>query len=242
MNVVRVNVVRVLVVDDQPVIRAGLRALLGAADDLRVVGEAGDGAAAVSMARELGPDVVLLDLGMPGVGGIDATLQLTRSTPAARVLVLANQVSDESVRGAFQAGAAGLLLKTSSPREILSSVRSVAAGASVLPYSVMRRLMSRPAPHTRLPRVAELRGKVASLGESEVKVLALVAAGMSNKEISGALHLSLTSVKTYVSRILRRLGLENRTQAAILAYELGLSCEQAGIGSGRPVLVGPDES
>ncbi|MCF3123163.1 response regulator transcription factor [Streptomyces arenae] len=243
------NVVRVLVVDDQPVMRAGLRALLGAADDLVVVGEAADGAEAVSMARELAPDVVLLDLRMVGVGGIDATLQLTRSTPSARVLVLTNHDSEEAVLGAFRAGAAGLLLKTSTPREIVSSVRSVAAGASVLSYAVMQRLISRPVSRARIPRVAELAQKVASFGESEVKVLALVGAGMSNKEISEALHLSLTSVKTYVSRILRRLGLDNRTQAAILAYELGLSPEEGeregqrgGCGGARPALVGPGGS
>ncbi|MFE0172455.1 response regulator [Streptomyces sp. NPDC059002] len=228
----RMNVVRVLVADDQPVIRAGLRTLLGAADDMVVVGEACDGAEVVSMARELVPDVVLLDLRMPGVDGIDATIQLARSTPSARVLVLTNYDTDEAVLAAFEAGAAGLLLKTSSPRELLSSVRSVAAGASVLSHSVMKRLMTRPAPRARLPRVAELAGKVASFGEGEVKVLALVGAGMSNKEISEALHLSLTSVKTYVSRILRRLGLENRTQAAILAYELGLSGGVDGGGAG----------
>lgn len=174
------NVVRVLVVDDQPVIRAGLRALLGAADDLVVVGEAADGAEAVGMARELAPDVVLLDLRMPGVGGIDATLQLARSMPSARVLVLTNHDSDEAVLDAFRAGAAGLLLKTSTPREIVSSVRSVAAGASVLSYAVMKRLVGRTAPVTRIPRVSELAAKVASFGESEVKVLALVGAGMSN--------------------------------------------------------------
>lgn len=219
------NVVRVLVADDQPVIRAGLRALLGAADDMVVVGEASDGAEAVSMARELVPDVVLLDLRMPGVSGIDATIQLTRATPSARVLVLTDHESADTVVAAFEAGASGLLLKSSSPREIISSVRSVAAGASVLSYSVMKRLISRPAPRARLPEVAELAGKVASFGAGEVKVLALVGAGMSNKEIAGTLHLSLTSVKTYVSRILRRLGLDNRTQAAILAYELGLSVD-----------------
>ncbi|WP_234362811.1 response regulator [Streptomyces formicae] len=219
------NVVRVLVADDQPVIRAGLRALIGAADDMVVVGEASDGAEAVSMARELVPDVVLLDLRMPGVSGIDATIQLTRATPSARVLVLTDHESADTVVAAFEAGASGLLLKSSSPREIISSVRSVAAGASVLSYSVMKRLISRPAPRARLPEVAELAGKVASFGAGEVKVLALVGAGMSNKEIAGTLHLSLTSVKTYVSRILRRLGLDNRTQAAILAYELGLSVD-----------------
>ncbi|MFJ2771172.1 response regulator [Streptomyces sp. NPDC087300] len=234
------NVVRVLVADDQPVIRAGLRALLGAADDLVVVGEASDGAEAVSMARELAPDVVLLDLRMPGVGGIDATIQLTRATPRARVLVLTNHDTDEAVVAAFEAGASGLLLKTSSPRELISSVRSVAAGASVLSYSVMKRMISRPAPRARRarpPEVVELAGKVASFGAGEVKVLALVGAGMSNKEIAEALHLSLTSVKTYVSRILRRLGLDNRTQAAILAYELGLSADE-----GEGLVAGEGES
>ncbi|MFD6435332.1 response regulator [Streptomyces venezuelae] len=234
--------VRVLVVDDHPVIRAGLRALLGAAEDLLIVGEAGDGAAAVSMARELAPDVVLLDLLMPGVDGMDATLQLTRCMPSARVLVLTNHGSDDTVRGALQAGAAGLLAKTSTPREIVTSVRSVASGASVLSYAVMQRLMSRPTSPPRIPRMTELAGKVESFGEGEVKVLALVGAGMSNKEISEALHLSVTSVKTYVSRVLRKLGFDNRTQAAILAYELGLSadCPEA-----RPAvagLVATDES
>ncbi|MFF4408764.1 response regulator [Streptomyces sp. NPDC001262] len=214
--------IRVLIVDDQPVIRTGLRTLLAMAEDLTIVGEAGDGAEAVSVTRELEPDVVLMDLDMPNVGGIDATLQLLRIAHPPKVIILTTFNTNDAVLGALEAGASGFLLKTASPQELTSSIRSVASGASVLSFDVLRRVTSRSAARTPV-RVRDLNRKLALLRETELKVLALVGGGLANQEIAKALNLSLTSVKTYVSRILNTLGMNNRTQAAILAYDLGFA-------------------
>ncbi|WP_414166674.1 response regulator [Streptoverticillium reticulum] len=214
--------IRVLIVDDQPVIRTGLRTLLAMAEDLTIVGEAGDGAEAVSVTRELEPDVVLMDLDMPNVGGIDATLQLLRIVHPPKVIILTTFNTNDAVLGALEAGASGFLLKTATPQELTSSIRSVASGASVLSFDVLRRVTSRSAARTPV-RVRDLNRKLALLRETELKVLALVGGGLANQEIAKALNLSLTSVKTYVSRILNTLGMNNRTQAAILAYDLGFA-------------------
>ncbi|MEV3860743.1 response regulator transcription factor [Streptomyces sp. NPDC050095] len=223
--------VTVLVVDEEPVVRAGLRALLDEAGDIAVVGEAGDGAEAVSAARALGPDVVLLDLGLSGrtgIDGFDTTARLARGVPAPHVLVLAPRATGggdgggDAVLRALEAGAAGFVLKASGPGELAAAVRAVASGAGVLSRPVLRRLAARSAARRAVATGERVR-RVDELGESELRVLALVGSGMSNREIGEALHLSVTSVKTYVSRILRRLELGNRTQAAILAHELGLA-------------------
>ncbi|MFI7338238.1 response regulator [Streptomyces sp. NPDC050085] len=226
--------VTVLVVDEEPVVRAGLRALLDEAGDIAVVGEAGDGAEAVSAARTLGPDVVLLDLGLSGrtgIDGFDTTARLARGAPAPHVLVLAPRATGggdgggdggDAVLRALEAGAAGFVLKASGPGELAAAVRAVASGAGVLSRPVLRRLAARSAARRAVATGERVR-RVDELGESELRVLALVGSGMSNREIGEALHLSVTSVKTYVSRILRRLELGNRTQAAILAHELGLA-------------------
>lgn len=213
---------RVLIVDDQPVIRTGLNTLLSTAEDLTIVGEAGDGAEAVSVTRELEPDIVLMDLDMPNVGGIDATLQLLRIANPPKVIILTTFNTNDAVLGALEAGASGFLLKTATPQELISSIRSVAAGASVLSYDILKRVTGRSAARAPL-RVRDLSRKLAILREGELKVLSLVGGGLTNQEIAEALSLSVTSVKTYVSRILSRLGLNNRTQAAILAYDLGIA-------------------
>ncbi|MEU2874745.1 response regulator transcription factor [Streptomyces olivoreticuli] len=216
------TVTRVLIVDDQPVIRSGLHTLLGTTDDLDVVGEASDGAEAVSAARKLQPDIVLMDLEMPNVGGIDATLQLLRIENPPKIIILTTFNTNDAVLGALEAGASGFLLKTVNPQELITSIRSVAAGASVLSFDILKRVTGRSA--ARVPiRVRDLTKKVAALREGELKVLSLVGGGLTNQEIAEALSLSVTSVKTYVSRILSRLGLNNRTQAAILAYDLGIA-------------------
>ncbi|MEZ0068097.1 DNA-binding NarL/FixJ family response regulator [Streptacidiphilus sp. MAP12-20] len=216
--------IRVLIVDDQPVLRSGLVALLRTAPDLDVVGEAEDGAQALPLARELRPDVVLMDLEMPRVDGVEATLQLLRLDEPPRVLVLTTHNTDDKVMSALQAGAAGFLLKDVRPEELIASVRTVAAGGSALAPDVMAALVQRAgADHRTSERAVSARERLDALAPGERDVLALVGEGRTNAQIAAELHLAPASVKTYVSRILGQLGLDNRTQAAILAHEAGLS-------------------
>lgn len=214
--------VRVLVAEDQAIVRAGFRALLDAQDDLEVAGEAEDGAQAVALARELRPDLVLMDVRMPVLDGLEATRQITASPAlgATRVLVLTTFEIDEYVFGALRAGASGFLLKGGQPGELLSAIRLVAAGESLLAPSVTRRLIeayvANPE-HTPAP----LDG-LNELTPREHEVLRLVAQGNTNGEIAEALTLSPFTVKTHVSRILMKLAARDRVQLVVMAYQAGI--------------------
>ncbi|MEU2835335.1 response regulator transcription factor [Streptomyces lavendulae] len=213
--------IRVLIVDDQSLIRSGLRSVLEATEGFEVVGEAADGAQAISAAREHCPDVVIMDLRMPHIGGVEATLQLLRLADPPRVLALTTFNTDDLVLQALNAGALGFLLKDLAAEELIAAVRTVAAGGTALSSEIMMKLVSRA--QARTPTGFNgLEEKLDSLTDSEREVLALIGAGYTNQKIAVTLHLSLSSVKTYSSRMLNRLGLDNRTQAAVLAYEAGL--------------------
>jgi DNA-binding NarL/FixJ family response regulator len=206
---------RVLLVDDDALIRAGVRAVLGAEPDLEVVGEAADGAEVVPLARRLRPDVVLMDVRMPAVDGIRATELLLRGDDAPRVLVLTTFENDEYVYDALRAGAAGFLLKRVPPQEIVDAVRLVARGESLLFPASIRRLAEQYAP------AASPRPALPDLTSREAEVLALVAAGRTNAEIATELVLGVETVKTHVANLLAKLGARDRTQAVIAAYESG---------------------
>jgi DNA-binding NarL/FixJ family response regulator len=213
-------VIRVLVADDQALVRAGFRAILEAQDDLEVVGEAGDGGEAVAIARELRPDVVLMDVRMPGVDGIEATRRLLRDGDGPRVLMLTTFDLDEYVYEAMRAGASGFLLKDAPRDQLVGAVRTVAAGDSLLAPALLRRLIEdfvrRPAPGARShPELEELT-------ERELEVLTLIARGLANAEIAAQLFVSEATVRTHVTHILAKLGLRDRVQAVVLAYETGL--------------------
>jgi DNA-binding NarL/FixJ family response regulator len=213
-------VIKVLVADDQPLVRGGLQAMLGAQDDLEIVGEAGDGGEAVEEALRLRPDVVLMDIRMPGLDGIEATRRLNAHAGAPRVLVLTTFDLDEYVYEALRAGAAGFMLKDASPGQLAEAVRTVARGESLLAPAVTRRLVERFV--RRPPPAASKPEELEELTEREVEVLRLVARGLSNAEIAGELFLSEATVKTHLTRILSKLGLRDRVQAVVLAYETGL--------------------
>ena len=216
--------VRVAVVDDQALVRGGFSMILEAEPDLEVVGEAGDGAAALELCERTGPDVVLMDVRMPVLDGVEATRRLTRAT-AARVLILTTFDLDEYVFEALQAGASGFLLKDVPPPELVHAVRSVASGDTLLAPAITRRLveefLQRPSPARTDPVLQRLT-------EREREVLVLVARGLSNAEIAGRLFVSETTAKTHVSRILAKLGLRDRVQAVVLAYESGLIAPGSG--------------
>ncbi|MFD7656702.1 response regulator [Actinosynnema sp. NPDC059797] len=210
--------IRVLIADDQALVRGGFRMILESRDDVEVVGEAADGAEAVALTAELDPDVVLMDVRMPGVDGLTATRRIVASDAGARVLVLTTYDVDDSVYAALRAGASGFLLKDVRPVELVEAVRVVARGDALLAPSVTRRLLDRfvqalPAPS---PRVLDV------LTEREREVLRLVALAMSNAEIAAHLVLTEATVKTHVSAVLRKLGLRDRVQAVVFAYEVGL--------------------
>ena len=215
---------RVLVVDDEALLRTAFSSLIDAEDDLVVVGDAADGRQAVEKATRLRPDVVVMDVRMPVMDGIEATRQITgdqitgdQGTGGPRVLILTTFDLDEYVFDALRAGASGFALKSRPLEELLSAIRTVAAGEALLAPSVTRRLIAhfaRRAP-ARSPALAELT-------EREREVLALVARGLSNAELAETLHVSLPTVKTHVSRILTKLGARDRTQLVVLAYESGL--------------------
>jgi len=212
--------IRALVADDQAVVRGGLRMILEAQDDIEVVGEAGDGAVAVELVRELQPDVVLMDIRMPEMDGIEATRRLALAGSGARVLVLTTYGLDEYVYEALKAGAAGFLIKTDSPERLVEAVRVVAAGESLLAPEVTRRLIDRFLAGARPggsapPELEELTAR-------ELEVLKLVARGLSNAEIAQTLFVSDGTVKTHVSSVLSKLGLRDRVQAVVFAYECSL--------------------
>ena len=212
--------IRVLIADDQALVRAGFRAILEGQDDLEVVGEAADGGEAVTIARELRPDVVLMDIRMPDVDGIEATRRLLQDGDAPRVLMLTTFDLDEYVYEAMRAGASGFLLKDAPRDQLVGAVRTVAAGDALLAPALVRRLIEdfvrRPGPGERLP--AELD----ELTERELEVLTLIARGLANAEIAAVLFVSEATVRTHVTHILSKLGLRDRVQAVVLAYETGL--------------------
>jgi DNA-binding NarL/FixJ family response regulator len=213
----------VLLVDDQPLLRTGFRMILSAESDLRVVGEAGDGASAVELARRLRPNVVLMDIRMPGMDGIQATRALAGPgvEEPVKVLILTTFGLDEYVVESLRAGASGFLLKDAPPEDLVEAIRIVAAGEALLAPSVTRRLLDRVA--SRLPPANEdTIPALSQLTEREMEVLKLMARGMSNAEIAEKLVVSETTVKTHVSRVLGKLDLRDRVQAVILAYETGL--------------------
>jgi DNA-binding NarL/FixJ family response regulator len=214
--------VRIVVADDHQVVRAGFAGLLGTQPDFAVVGTAGDGAEAVRICRELHPDVVLMDVRMPGTDGIEATRQLAgQDGDAPRVLILTTFDLDEYVYDALCAGASGFLLKDVTAERLFEAVRVVAAGEALLAPTVTRRLISefaRLRPHA----AASPAGRLAALTPRETQVLRLVAEGLSNPEIAARLVVTEETVKTHVSRVLGKLGLRDRTQAVVTAYESGL--------------------
>jgi DNA-binding NarL/FixJ family response regulator len=213
--------IRVLVVDDQALLRAAFSLLINAEDDLEVAGEAADGRQAVDLAASLAPDVIVMDVRMPVMDGIEATRRITADQGAqTRVLMLTTFDLDEYVFEALRAGASGFALKSRPLEELLSAIRTVAAGEALLAPSVTRRLIAHFTTAERTPRKAP-RG-LDELTDREREVLALVARGLSNAELAGTLHVSLPTAKTHVSRILTKLGARDRTQLVVLAYESGL--------------------
>jgi DNA-binding NarL/FixJ family response regulator len=212
--------IKVLVADDHAAIRVGLVMILNGAEDISVVGEASDGASAVSMARALRPDVVLMDVRMPGIDGIEATRELVADR-VCEVLILTTFDLDDYVYGALRAGAAGFLLKSVEAARLVDSVRRVAAGDGVIEPSVTRRLLSTFA--SQAPAAVEAPPGLDELTDRERDVLACLGEGMSNQQIGKALFIGETTVKTHVSRVLAKLELQSRVQAAILAQELGLA-------------------
>ena len=214
--------IRVLLVDDEELVRFGLRTVLEAAGDMDVVGEAGDGAAAVAAARELRPDVVLTDIRMPGTDGLTATREILALPDPPQVAVLTTFHVDEYVYAALAAGAAGFLLKDTPPREIAAAVRAVADGTATLSPAVTAGLIASYVDRRTVPKRTEALQRVARLSEREREVLSMLGSGESNAELARRLFVSEATVKTYVSRLLTKLDLANRTQAAILAHEAGL--------------------
>ena len=214
--------IRVLLVDDQSLLRMGFRLILEAEPDLEVVGEAADGATGISMASSLHPDVVLMDVRMPGMDGIQATAAITASR-SSKVLILTTYDLDQYVFAGLKAGASGFLLKDAPPEELTSAIRTVAAGEAVLAPTATRRLIDQFAPLLPDPDRQDDRDTVLSkLTDRERTVFAQLATGRSNREIATELHLSEGTVKIHVGRILTKLGLRDRVQAVVLAYESGL--------------------
>ena len=212
--------VRVVLADDQNLIRGGLRAILDAAPDIEVVAEASSGVAAATAAAQHRADVVLMDVQMPGSDGIDGTRRVLQARPQCRVLVLTMFDLDEYVFGALRAGASGFLLKTTSPGELAAAVRACHSGELLFAPTVTRRLVETYV--RRPPATDALPAQLSALTEREVDVLRELARGLSNAEIARSLYLGETTVKTHVTRILAKLGLRDRVQAVVLAYESGL--------------------
>jgi DNA-binding NarL/FixJ family response regulator len=212
--------IRVLIADDQALVRGGFRLILQAQKDMEVVGEAEDGRQALQLAKELKPDVVLMDIRMPELDGIEATRRLGDSPDAPRVLMLTTFDMNEYVYEAMKSGASGFLLKDVRPEQLADAVRTVAAGDALLAPSITRRLIEefvhRPPPGQKRPPELE------ELTDRELEVLQLIAKGLSNTEIGGQLFVSEATVKTHVTRILAKLRLRDRVQAVVLAYESGL--------------------
>jgi DNA-binding NarL/FixJ family response regulator len=206
-------VIRVIVADDHPIVRSGIVGLLDLDPGVEVVGQASDGAEAVALAADLRPDVVLMDLRMPGVSGIEATSRLTAELPGVRVLVLTTYETDDDILGAIEAGASGYLLKAAPHEEIVAGIRAVAEGHTVLAPSIAATLVT---------RMRTERAERPQLTPRELEVLRLVAAGRSNPEIARELFIGEATVKTHLIHVFEKLGVSDRTRAVTLALELGL--------------------
>ncbi|MER6505957.1 response regulator transcription factor [Nonomuraea sp. NPDC001636] len=213
--------IRLLIADDEALLRMAFRMVLDAEPDLYVAGEAADGEQAALQARRLRPDVVLMDVRMPGLDGIEATRRIVRDCPASKVLILTTFDLDEYAFAGLKAGAAGFLPKNTPPADLLSAIRNVAAGEAVLSPRVTRRLLDRFAPQL-TPGPREQDRLLGLLTAREHDVLVQVARGLSNAEVAAALHLAEATVKTHLSRVLLKLGLRHRAQVVVFAYESGL--------------------
>ncbi|WP_336793892.1 response regulator transcription factor [Gordonia malaquae] len=212
--------IRVLVVDDEQLVRAGFALLIDATPDLAAVGEAGDGGEAVRAARRLRPDVVVMDIRMPGIDGLEATRLITVDVDAPRILIVTTFDEDDHVFAALRGGASGFLLKDTPPEELVDAIRTVARGDALLAPTITRRLITE---FVRTPQSATRRSTVPdTLTDRELEVFALVAAGLSNGEIADRLYLGITTVKTHVGRLLTKLDARDRVHLVIRAYETGL--------------------
>ena len=207
--------IRVLIADDQPLMRQGFAMILGAQPDITVVGEAGTGTSAVAQARELNPDVIMMDIQMPGMDGITATRQLR----GCKILVLTTFGTDDHVAQALRAGASGFLLKDATPEQLIHAIRVVAGGEALLDPAITRNLIKRVLPVLTTP---EAPPRFDALSDRETEVLRLIAQGMTNAEIAALLVVSEATVKTHVSRLLTKLDLRDRVQAVVAAYQHGL--------------------
>ncbi|MEU6877531.1 response regulator transcription factor [Streptomyces sp. NPDC046712] len=214
--------IRVVIADDEPLIRAGIRMILTSDQDIEVVAEAANGREAVEQARAHAADVVLLDIQMPVLDGLSALPELRRAAPATKVIVLTTFGERENVLRALEHGGAGFLLKDTAPAELIRAVRAAAAGDAYLSPAATRHVVEQLASGREVARAERARGRVAALSEKEREVLALLGEGLSNADAGRRLHMSEATVKTYVSRILAKLGCENRVQAALLARDAGL--------------------
>jgi len=212
--------VKVVIADDQALVRGGFRMILEARDDIEVAGEAADGAEAVALVAEQEPDVVLMDVRMPNLDGIEATRQIVASGSSARIIILTTHDLDEYVFAALRAGASGFLLKDVRPAELAEAIRVVARGDALLAASVTRRLLDRFA--SVLPESDAKPADLSELTERELEVMRLVALALSNAEIARRLVLTEATVKTHVSSVLRKLDLRDRVQAVVYAYDVGL--------------------
>jgi DNA-binding NarL/FixJ family response regulator len=225
-------VIRVLIADDQALVRGGFHSILAGQDDIEVIGETADGNETVELVERLQPDVVLMDIRMPGIDGLEATRRIVARGIATRVLVLTTFDVDDYVYEAMKAGASGFLLKTAPPRQLADAVRTVAAGDALLAPSITRRLVEqfvrRPPPGTTVPVALE------ELTERERGVLRLLARAFSNAEIAAELVVSEATVKSHVNRILTKLNLRDRAQAIVLAYETGLVEPGSSVSTQRP--------
>ena len=210
--------IRVLVADDQSMVRAGFRMLLAGEQDIEVVAEASNGLEAIAQAARANPAVILMDIRMPELDGLEATRRILAANDAARVLILTTFGLDEYVYEALCAGASGFVLKDDPPEQLISAVRIVAAGNALLSPAVTKRVIRQ---FTRIPRPAPPKG-LSELTERELEILRLIATGLSNAEIGRALYIGETTVKTHVTHILQKLGLRDRVQAVVLAYQAGL--------------------
>jgi DNA-binding NarL/FixJ family response regulator len=212
--------IRLLIADDQDLVRVGLRMILEAQDDIEVIAEAGDGVEAIALAKEHEPDLVLMDIRMPRIDGLEATARLAQDMPALRIIILSTFDNDEYVYRALTAGASGFLLKSTPPTRLIDGVRLAVSGEALLAPSITRRMIEewvrRPAPG------AGPSPRLDPLTQRELEVLTQIGRGKSNAEISTALFLSESTVKTHINRILAKLGLRDRVQAVVFAYECGL--------------------